>query len=178
MKLETVCVGLGLILTCIIATPLLRPSFASSSSSSTIDGIRCDKAEHFVSHIHMHLDIFINSEKVVVPSNIGIFPNNCIYWLHTHDDTGIIHIESPDKRTFTLGQFFHIWGETFSNNQIFNNVVEDNNNSTLNVYVNGKKVDSKTDYGQIPLNEYTEIAIIYGKPPNSIPSNYEFQKGL
>jgi hypothetical protein len=165
---------IGLLLTCIIAIYLLRPSFASPSP--TIDGIRCDKKEHFVSHIHMHLDIFINSDKFVVPSNIGIVPNNCIYWLHTHDDTGVIHIESPEERTFTLGQFFQIWDETFNNNQIFDNIVGDNN--TLNVYVNGKKVDSKTDYGQIPLNEHNEIAIIYGKPPNSIASNYEFPEGL
>lgn len=170
-----ICVGL--ILTCIIAIPL-RPSFASSSSSLTIDGIRCDKNEHFVSHIHMHLDIFINGEKSVVPSNIGIIPNNCIYWMHTHDDTGVIHVESPDNRIFTLGQFFHIWGEKLSNNQIFDNMIGDKDNNTLNVYVNGKKIDSKTDYEQIPLNEHNEIAIVYGKPPNSIPSNYEFPEGL
>ena len=93
--------------------------------------------------------------------------------MHTHDDTGVIHIESPENRTFTLGQFFHIWGETFSNNQIF-----DNNNNTLSVYVNGKKVDSKTDYRKIPLNERDEIAIIYDKPPDSIPSSYKFPEGL
>jgi hypothetical protein len=173
----TVKTFVGLVMACIIALPPISLSFAFSSSSSlTIDGITCDKAEHFVSHIHTHLDIFINGKEVVVPSNIGIIPGNCIYWLHTHDDTGVIHIESPDDRTFTLGQFFQIWGETFNNNRIFDNLVDDNN--TLSVYANGKKVDSKTDYRQIPLNEHDEIAIIYGKPPNSIPSNYEFPKGL
>jgi hypothetical protein len=165
-------VFVGLIMMCITAIPL---SFASSSSLSslTIDGIRCDKKEHFVSHIHVHLDIFINGEELVIPSNIGIIPDNCIYWMHTHDDTGVIHIESPENRTFTLGQFFHIWGETFSNNQIF-----DNNNNTLNVYVNGKKVDSKADYRQIPLVEHDEIAILYDKLPDSIPSSYKFPEGL
>jgi hypothetical protein len=170
-------VFVGLVIACIIAIPPISLSFASSSSSSlTIDGITCDKAEHFVSHIHTHLDISTNGKGFVVPSNIGIIPGNCIYWLHTHDDTGIIHIESPDDRTFTLGQFFQIWGETFSNNQIFNNLVDDNN--TLSVYVNGKKVDSKTDYRKIPLNEHDEIAIIYDKPPDSIPSSYKFPVGL
>jgi hypothetical protein len=172
-----VIVFVGLVIACIIAIPPISLSFASSSSSSlTIDGITCDKAEHFVSHIHTHLDISTNGKGFVVPSNIGIIPGNCIYWLHTHDDTGIIHIESPDDRTFTLGQFFQIWGETFSNNQIFNNLVDDNN--TLSVYVNGKKVDSKTDYRKIPLNEHDEIAIIYDKPPDSIPSSYKFPVGL
>jgi hypothetical protein len=178
MKIGTpVIVFVGLVIACIIAIPPISLSFSSSSSSSlTIGGITCDKAEHFVTHIHTHLDIFIKGKEFVVPSNIGIIPDNCIYWLHTHDDTGIIHIESPDDRTFKLGQFFQIWGETFSNNQIFDNLVDDNN--TLSVYVNGKKVDSKTDYRQIPLNEHDEIVIVYGKPPNSIPSSYEFPEGL
>ena len=179
MKIEVpVIIFVGLVITCIIAIPPISLSFASSSSSSlTIDGITCDKKEHFVSHIHTHLNIFMNGKEFVVPSNIGIIPDNCIYWLHTHDDTGVIHIESPDDRTFTLGQFFQIWGETFNNNQIFDKLV-DNNTNTLNVYVNGKKVDSKTDYRQIPLNGHDEIVIIYGKPPNSIPSNYKFPEGL
>jgi hypothetical protein len=52
---------------------------------------------------------------VTVPANIGIdLQHQCLYWLHTHDDTGIIHIESPDARTFTLGQFFDIWGQPLS----------------------------------------------------------------
>ena len=180
MKIEVpVIVFVGLVITCIMAISPISLSFASSSSSSlTIDGITCDKKEHFVSHIHTHLNIFMNGKEFVVPSNIGIIPDNCIYWMHTHDDTGVIHIESPDDRTFTLGQFFQIWGETFNNNQIFDKLVDNNTNNTLNVYVNGKKVDSKTDYRQIPLNGHDEIVIIYGKPPNSIPSNYKFPEGL
>ena len=180
MKIEVpVIVFVGLVITCIMAMPPISLSFASSSSSSlTIDGITCDRKEHFVSHIHTHLNIFMNGKEFVVPSNIGIIPDNCIYWLHTHDDTGVIHIESPDDRTFTLGQFFQIWGETFNNNQIFDKLVDNNTNNTLNVFVNGKKVDSKTDYRQIPLNGHDEIVIIYGKPPNSIPSNYKFPEGL
>ena len=51
--------------------------------------------EHFSLHIHAHLDIFINGNPYAVPSEIGIIPNQCIYWMHTHDDSGIIHIESP-----------------------------------------------------------------------------------
>jgi hypothetical protein len=115
MKIRTpVIIYVGLVIACIIAIPPISLSFASSSSSSlTIDGITCDKAEHFVSHIHTHLDIFINGKESVVPSNIGIIPDNCIYWLHTHDDTGIIHIESPDDRSFTLGQFFDVWRQKF-----------------------------------------------------------------
>jgi hypothetical protein len=35
----------------------------------------------------------------------------CFYWLHTHAADGIIHIESPIARTFTLGDFFDVWGQ-------------------------------------------------------------------
>ena len=54
------------------------------------------------------LAIFINGKNHTVPALIGI-TNYCFYWLHTHDQSGIIHIESPIHRAFTLGNFFDIW---------------------------------------------------------------------
>jgi hypothetical protein len=36
---------------------------------------------------------------------------SCFSWLHTHTPDGIIHIEAPIPRTFTLGDFFAVWGE-------------------------------------------------------------------
>src|SRR3989304_3495456 len=48
-------------------------------------------------------------EPVPVPEATGI-RDNCIFWLHTHDSTGLLHIEAPEQRAFTLGQFFAIWG--------------------------------------------------------------------
>jgi hypothetical protein len=173
---------LGLGLTALAATPQESSLQAFSSLSSTnapvINDISCDTMEHFTMHIHAHLDIFINGEAYPIPSNIGIIPNQCIYWLHTHDDTGVIHIESPENRTFTLGEFFDIWGENLSNSQIFDNTVGEGDNNTLNVYVNGKQVDTGTDFRKISINAHDEIALIYGKPPDSIPSSYRFQEGL
>lgn len=40
------------------------------------------------------------------------------YWLRTHDETGIIHIESPQQRTFTLGDLFDIWHQPLSPTQV------------------------------------------------------------
>jgi hypothetical protein len=97
--------------------------------------------------------------------------------MHTHDDTGVIHIESPEIRTFTLGQFFNIWNKKFNNTQIFDNIVNNNKNVTLSVYVNGNKVSS-LDYRNIKLNSHDEVAIVYGKPPDTIPSRYHFPAGL
>jgi hypothetical protein len=36
---------------------------------------------------------------------------SAFFWLHTHAADGIIHIESPTVRTYTLGNFFEIWHE-------------------------------------------------------------------
>ena len=30
--------------------------------------------------------------------------------LHTHDTSGIIHVESSVKRNYTLGEFLNTWG--------------------------------------------------------------------
>ena len=40
------------------------------------------------------------------------------YWLHTHDTTGVIHIESPVQRRYTLGEFFDLWGQPLSPTQV------------------------------------------------------------
>jgi hypothetical protein len=172
--LVAIFVGAGILWTIVPDTLL---SSAPSSSSLIIDNIRCETVEHTTFHIHAHLDIFINGKPYTVPSQIGIIPDKCIYWIHTHDDTGVIHIESPENRNFTLGQFFDIWNKKFNNTQIFDNVVDGNKNNALSVYVKGGKVNA-VDYRNIKLNSHDEIAIVYGKLPDTIPANYPFPKGL
>ena len=92
-------------------------------------------------HIHTHLDIFINGQHYKIPPQIGIIPGKCFYWLHTHDDSGVVHIESPLARNFTLGQFFNICNKKFTNTQILDSIVNSKNN--LNVYLNGSKSNSE-----------------------------------
>ena len=158
----------------------MAPDTSSSSAPSSSEGIgniKCETVERTNFHIHAHLDIFINGKPYTVPAQIGIVPDKCLYWMHTHDETGVIHIESPEIRNFTLGQFFNIWNKKFNNTQIFDNIVSNNKNITLSVYVNGNKVSS-VDYRNIKLNSHDEIAIVYGKAPDTIPSSYHFPKGL
>ena len=118
----------------------------------------CNVVEQLLFHIHAHLDIIINGVYFLVPSQIGI-PGNCFFWLHTHDESGIIHIESPVNRDYTLGQFFDIWNKKLNNDQIFNYVA--NANNPLTVYVNGTKVPNGTNYRDIKLHAHDEIAIVY-----------------
>ncbi|MCE4604057.1 MAG: hypothetical protein F7B20_03720 [Aeropyrum sp.] len=60
-------------------------------------------------HKHLELQLVVDGEEVGIPAGIGI-PGNCIYWIHTHDDSGVIHIESPRPYTFTLGHLIQVWG--------------------------------------------------------------------
>ena len=171
-------IGLIIVVAIGIGVALASSKFLSSSSAAaqTIDGIQCNAAEQLVFHNHAHLDIFINGQPYTIPSQVGIVPGKCIYWLHTHDDSGIIHIESPVTRNFTLGQFFDIWKKNFSNVQVFDNMA--NGTNTMSVYVNGNKINGNTAYRNINLNEHDQITIVFGRPQPKIPSTYEFQKGL
>ena len=90
-----------------------------------------------------------------------------------HDATGVIHIESPVERNFTLGEFFDIWGRAFSDSRLFDYQVSPG--SSLQVYVNGEPTG---DVRNIVLHQHDEIAIVYGTPPAEIPANYEFAPGL
>ena len=161
-----------------IGLAVASSKFLSSSNAcaQTVDGIQCNAVEQLLFHNHAHLDIFIGGQPYTVPSQIGIIPGKCIYWLHTHDDSGVIHIESPVTRNFTLGQFFDIWKKRFSNVQIFDNIA--NATNVMAVYVNGNKINGEADYRNINLQEHDQIAIVFGKPPSKIPSTYGFPKGL
>ena len=186
-KMGSIDTGLGILLVALVGLGMICVGSTVDSASwnssvrpraPVIDDISCDIMEHLDMHIHAHLNIFIHGRIQTVPSDIGIIDNECIYWMHTHDDTGIIHIESPEKRNFTLGEFFDIWNQNFSSSQIFDNTVDGSGNSTLNVYVNGSKISAGSDYGQIPINAHDEIAIVFGKPPDSVPTAYKFEEGL
>ena len=171
-------IGLIAVVAIAIGIAVASSKFLSSSTASaqTIDGIQCNAVEQLVFHNHAHLDIFIDGQPYTVPSQVGIMPGKCIYWVHTHDDSGVIHIESPVTRNFTLGQFFDIWKKPFSNVQIFNNTA--NATNVMAVYVNGNKINGGANYRNINIQEHDQIAIVFGRPPSKIPSTYEFPRGL
>lgn len=70
-------------------------------------------------HWHAHLEIPVLGSPYSIPANIGIVSNTCYRPLHTHEnDPGTIHIELPGPRTVYLGDFFAIWGQSFSRDRI------------------------------------------------------------
>ncbi|MCS7095029.1 MAG: hypothetical protein NZ988_04390 [Thaumarchaeota archaeon] len=73
-----------------------------------ISGIECWSMEQVAYHVHALLEVYVRGEKRTVPANVGIIPNRCMYLIHTHDTTGLIHVEAPRKIRAKLGQFFNI----------------------------------------------------------------------
>lgn len=144
------------------------------SAYAAIDGIPCETQEYSTYHIHAHLDVFVNGQHVTVPQYVGIMAggaNNqqlaCLYWLHTHDTTGIMHIESPLQQNFTLSQFLDVWQATRAGAPP---------SGEPTIFVNGQEVS--TTLANTELGAHDEIAIVYGQTPPNIPSFYQFPEGL
>ncbi|MBI4085907.1 MAG: hypothetical protein HY433_01535 [Candidatus Liptonbacteria bacterium] len=90
-------------------------SGALVSTRSLAMGCTLDMYTRF--HIHPRLRIVINGAEQIIPASIGVSPS-CMHPLHTHDTIGTIHIESPEQRDFTLGDFFAVWNKPFDKSQV------------------------------------------------------------
>ena len=113
--------------------------------------------EGTVLHIHQHLDVFDNGRHVIVPAGIGI-GDTFISPLHTHDTSGVMHVESPTIRPFTLAEFFGVWGVPLAHAKVY--------------------VDGKRSIPGVRLEPHQEIAVVFGRAPRRIPSSYDFPFGL
>jgi hypothetical protein len=148
-------------------------TLATAATGQTIQGVQCSNGEQFVTHQHTHLTIFVNGKARVIPYGIGIpgfsgttdtpdgafFANegSCFYWLHTHAEDGIIHIESPSTTTtFTLGQFFAEWGVPLSSTQV------GPASGVVTAFFDGRLY--KGDPAKLPLGPHYQIQLDVGTP--------------
>jgi hypothetical protein len=161
---------------------LLAPTW-SGLKGQTIDGVSSNQMEELAYHIHAHLAIYINGTQKTIPYGIGIeqpwsteadgsseFVDSgaAFYYLHTHDDTGVIHIESPNSTVYTLGQFFAEWNQPLSSTAIGPYT------GTVTVFVNGTKYTGNP--ASIKLTEHEVIQLDLGKVVGFQP--YTFASGL
>jgi hypothetical protein len=158
-------------------------STATKATGKTVDGISCDTTEQLVYHIHAHLTVFVNGAARQIPAGIGIpgaqaentptgpfiASGSCFYWLHTHAADGIIHIESPVHRTYTLGDFFDVWGQPLGPDQV--GPVRGPVTAIYNHQV------YRGNPRNIPLEKHAQIQLEVGKPLVS-PASITFPNGL
>jgi len=129
-------------------------------------------------HTHQHLDILVHGKPVTIPANMGISSApKFISPLHTHDATGVVHVESPTIETFTLGQFFDVWSVRLTSRCLGAECAKGNNK--LQVFLNGKRF--LDDPRRLPLLQHQEIVVTFGSTkelPHQIPASYTFPAGL
>jgi len=158
-------------------------SVSGSATGQPVDGISCQTNEQTLFHIHAHLAIFVNGTQRQIPAAIGIpgaqaqntstgpfiSSGTCFYWLHTHAADGIIHIESPVTRTYTLGNFFDEWGQPLGPDQV------GPARGHVTAIYNGKAfVGNPRD---IPLTAHAQIQLEVGTPLIA-PQQITFPSGL
>ena len=154
------------------ATPSPEPSPSSASPSPSgpppIAGIPCEPGEQLVYHVHAHLAIRIRGVPEVVPNGIGEL-ETCVYWLHTHGTSGLIHVEAPEERPFTLGQFFAIWGRELDSTRIGAQVAA--TGEAVHAFVDGAPWTG--DPRAIELLDHRAIELQLGPGPEE-PLTYTF----
>ncbi len=142
-----------------------RAQFAGARGQ-TIGGVACDAQEGQRIHIHQHLTILDKGQPITVPYDVGR-PSGvpCLYWLHTHTPDGIIHIEAPVDRSFTLGNFFDVWTQPLSRIRAASAVVR--RGERMRIWVDGKVYAG--DPRAIKLGDHTDIVIEVGPPFKTLP---------
>ncbi len=170
------------------ATPWPAPT--SPLALTVAAGLKPERKESFIHHVHAHLDVFVNGKHETVPAAVGINVHDpgvhlfkapdgskayggiqlcrkpCISPLHTHDDTGILHTESASPVPNTLGQFFTEWGVRLSRRCVGGYCRP----AAIAIYVNGKRY--RGDPRAITLTDHKEIAVVIGTPPDRIPAKF------
>ncbi len=160
------------------AVTFANGSTGSGGQGTPVDTIPCGSgvdAEHY----HAHVSLIVNGRQLALPLGIGIknavvvgdslaIAGTCFYWLHAHDRTGIIHVEpSQTGHTFTLGEYFDVWGEPLTSSNVAGQ------QGPVTVYIDGARYlgDPRaivlSAHQQITLEVGTRVAPpVYDFPPD------------
>lgn len=140
------------------------------SAYPVIDYVSCQSTGQEGVHFHAHVSLYINGKRVLVPANVGIAPDgSCQYWLHTHDESGVIHIEIPSGVSVTFGNFLDIWAQQFRQLEYPSQLSDP---VGWRVYVNGQPFTS--DFHTIPLHSHTLLTLAYNSPDVKPDTNYHW----
>jgi hypothetical protein len=159
-------------LAALIAAALVWAALASRSAAAAVptgqavDGISCDAAEGVAMHIHPHLTILDHGKPVGIPEDVGRpLAAQCFYWLHTHTPDGIIHVESPKIREFTLGEFFAVWGQPLGSHDVAG--AKPKGGEKIVIFVDGEPYAG--DPRKIEFAQHLDIDILVGPPYRKPP---------
>ncbi|MGI8800790.1 MAG: hypothetical protein ACR2KV_01250 [Solirubrobacteraceae bacterium] len=155
----------------------------NEAAGATVDGVQCQQSEQVRYHIHSHLAVFVNGRPGTIPEGIGIAPprttqksgtglfvagGSCFYWLHSHTDDGVIHVESPSQRIYTLGNYFDIWNQPLSRARV------GAASGPVTAYVNGRPFTGDPRSISLGLHSVIQLDVA----TKVAPAAYTFANGL
>lgn len=131
-----------------------------TSTADSPDSLALECLDHsgLARHDHVTLQIFINGSPYTVESAIGIQTDICngnenyMHTIHTHDDTGKLHVELNEAGDISLGVFFDIWGYHFNETGIFDHRANETHEMAMYVHASNEnateenRVTSFDDY--------------------------------
>jgi hypothetical protein len=129
-------------------------------------------------HIHVHLDVYVRGVHVPVPALVGIdIVDQFLTVLHTHDPSGVVHIESASSKPYSLGKFFGVWGVRLDTSCIGRYCTGPK--ARLRAYLGGRPF--RGNPASIVLRAHEEIVLAYGTKaqlPKPVPATFAFEPGL
>jgi hypothetical protein len=157
------------------STNPLKPSapfLQNAGNGITPDAIRCSAAGTPVAvRARAHLDVLADGARVTIPAGIGVLPT-CRYWLSTSRPDGVVEILSPERRAFTLGDLFDIWGAPLGPDRVL--TFRTGPARPLRLYVDGRRETG--DPRAVRLSPGREIAVVVGRLSAVIPSRFDFSR--
>jgi hypothetical protein len=125
-----------------------------------------------VNHYHVHITLVVDGHDVPVPAQIGLDASSGVFSeVHTHDDRGVIHIESGNTAfRADLADVFDMWGVYLSPKCIGGYC------GGVKMWVNGKP---STAYGKLVLQSHMAITLLEGAAPSGFKpdKSYKFAAG-
>lgn len=149
--------------------PFLAPAI-TTTLGARVDGIQCDSLTQLAYTAYAHLRVYVHGRPRALPGGIGLVDptasvtasglrykaGTCSYWLHTRAADGVIEIQSPARRSYTLGDFFAIWRQPLGRERVAGA------RGRVTALVDGKRWTRSPT--QIPLREHTQVLLAVGGP--------------
>ena len=147
---------------------------ASGGQGQPVDGTTCLATMPENYHVHAFVGLYVNGTLTALPAGIGMqnpqppqggFVNtaSCFYELHTHDQSGLLHIEDPNPNNvpitqslYTFKTFLDIWGITADANH-------------FGPYTGAVRVFTSGQAARTSATVTADTLQYYGSDPNSIP---------
>jgi len=144
-------------------------AYTSPATGETRDGLQCMSSGTLAEHYHAYLAIYVNGQAVTVPGGPGLVESGvsaCDYPVHVHaGDDNVIHIESTQTQTFTLGQFFDIWGKPLSVTRMMQYTADASHPLKAEVFTaNGQMTTYAGNPWNITLTPHETVVLLYNSP--------------